>query len=196
MNFNRLKWFLGIALVFLTVLATNLIDQNNFLKMKDSVDTIYKDRLIASDIIFSMNNVVHRKELDYHTDSDISKKSIESHNDEFDDLIKKFKATKLTTEESEEFSRLKESWIGLKKVELGNSSVNSSNQSNVDEKIADLKMNLVSLSKIQIKEGLIQVKNSNKAIASIELFTNFEIFVLIFLAVVMQIIILYKRKEA
>jgi len=52
--YNKVKWVLGILIVFILILATNLIDRNNFIRVKDSVVTIYEDRLIASDLVFEM----------------------------------------------------------------------------------------------------------------------------------------------
>jgi hypothetical protein len=45
--FNRLKWILGILMVFVVILATNLLDRNNFLRVRDSVVAIYEDRLVV-----------------------------------------------------------------------------------------------------------------------------------------------------
>jgi len=50
--YNKAKWILGILMVFVLIIATNLIDKNNFLKVRDSVVTIYEDRLVAKDLIF------------------------------------------------------------------------------------------------------------------------------------------------
>lgn len=61
--YNKLKWILGILMVFVLIIATNLIDKNNFVRVRDSVVTIYEDRLVANDLIFEMLKSVQEKEL-------------------------------------------------------------------------------------------------------------------------------------
>jgi len=46
-----------------------------------------------------------------------------------------------------------------------------------------------------MNEGKRQMSISKRAIDSIELFTQLEIYVLIFLGVVVQVIVIYKPKE-
>ena len=60
--YNKLKWILGILMVFVLIIATNLIDKNNFVRVRDSVVTIYEDRLVANDLIFEMLKSVQEKE--------------------------------------------------------------------------------------------------------------------------------------
>ncbi|MDG1728743.1 MAG: hypothetical protein P8K68_03220 [Algibacter sp.] len=61
--YNKIKWVLGISMIFILILSTNLIDRNSFVRMKDSVVTIYEDRIIANDLIFEMSKSVHEKEI-------------------------------------------------------------------------------------------------------------------------------------
>ncbi len=61
--YNKIKWVLGILMVFILILCTNLIDRNNFIRVKNSVVTIYNDRIIASDLIFEMSKLFHEKEI-------------------------------------------------------------------------------------------------------------------------------------
>lgn len=61
--YNKIKWVLGILMIFFIIIATNLIDKNNFVRVRDSVVTIYEDRLIANDLIFEMLKSVQQKEV-------------------------------------------------------------------------------------------------------------------------------------
>lgn len=61
--FNKIKWILGISVVFLLIITTNLIDRNNFITVRDSVATIYEDRLIAKDIVFDISLLINEKKL-------------------------------------------------------------------------------------------------------------------------------------
>jgi len=50
-------------MIFILIIATNLIDKNNFVRVKDSVVAIYEDRLIANDLIFEISNSIREKEV-------------------------------------------------------------------------------------------------------------------------------------
>ncbi len=68
-------------------------------------------------------------------------------------------------------------------------------QSQVNHQLQSLKSNLNDLSKIQLSEGSRQMSISKKAIDTVELFTQIEIYVLVFLAIVIQIIVMYNPKN-
>lgn len=48
----------GFTGCFFLVLATNLVDRSNFNRIKNSVISIYEDRLVAKGIIFDMNDTI------------------------------------------------------------------------------------------------------------------------------------------
>ena len=61
----KIKWFVGVLGVFLLVLATNLIDKNNFIRVEESVDNIYNKRLLAKELLLDISLKFHKKELAY-----------------------------------------------------------------------------------------------------------------------------------
>lgn len=61
--YNKIKWVLGILIIFALIITTNLIDKNNYSKVGNSIVTIYEDRLIAKDLIFKISNAIHKKEV-------------------------------------------------------------------------------------------------------------------------------------
>lgn len=194
--YTKLKWVLGIIMIFVLIVATNLIDRKNFLKLKDSVTTIYEDRLIASNIIFEMLNVVQEKELALATnDSAYYSERNEMVNNELELHIARFKETKLTANEGMVFSDLQNNIEQLKIAESvfveGNLQLNSE----VENAIAKVKESLSALSKIQLTEGGKQMAISKSAIGTVELFTQLEIYLLVFLAIVVQMVVMYKPKK-
>ena len=194
--YNKAKWVLGILIVFVLIVATNLIDRNNFIRVKDSVTTIYEDRLIAKDIIFDMSKLIHEKEVAIlSTDSVFFNSSNKVVNNSLQELLLKFEQTKLTKEENQIFSNLKEDVFVLKGLEDNYLQDNRTNKSKYLNQIKVVKGDLNDLSDIQIDEGKRQMFISKKAIDTVDLFTQIEIYLLIFLAIVIQIIIIYKPKE-
>ncbi|WMI65450.1 MCP four helix bundle domain-containing protein [Aestuariibaculum sp. YM273] len=194
--YNKLKWILGILMIFVLIIATNLIDKNNFIRVRDSVVTIYEDRLIANDLIFEMLKSVQQKELAVSlSDSTFFQNENALVNDKLQSLISRFEQTKLTSEEAKVFQDLKRNVQLL--ITAENEFLNSdySDNSQMVNHIESLKSNLNDLSKIQLTEGNRQMSISKRAVDTVELFTQIEIFILVFLAVLIQIIVMYKPKE-
>jgi len=194
--FNKIKWALGILMVFVLIVTTNLIDRNNFIRVKDSVVTIYEDRLIAKDLIFEMSKAVQQKEVAVAaSDTIFFNQYNDKVNDDIQSLISSFEQTKLTMDESKVFDNLKENFQKLKTLEKVFKDPDLSAKSNLANGISNLKENLDDLSEIQINEGKRQMSISQKAIDTVELFTQIEIYLLVFLAIVIQIIVMYNPKE-
>ena len=194
--YNKLKWILGILMVFVLIIATNLIDRNNFARVRDSVVTIYEDRLIAKELIFEMLKSVQQKELAVSTlDSAFFSTKNSMVNDNLQSLVARFEETKLTDEETDELEDLKRNVRLL--IDSESQFLNSGyrDDSQVVDHIENLKTNLDSLSKIQISEGSRQMSISRRALDKVELFTQIEIYVLVILAIIIQVIVMYQPKE-
>jgi sugar-specific transcriptional regulator TrmB len=194
--YNKVKWILGILMIFVLIIATNLIDKNNFVRVRDSVVTIYEDRLIANDLIFEMLKSVQQKELAVSiSDSTFFKNQSSKVNDNLQSLISRFEQTKLTSEETKVFNDLKGNVQSLINSEIQFLNSDYSDKALLVKHIESLKTNLNNLSKIQLNEGSRQMSISKRAIDTLELFTQIEIYVLVFLAILVQIVVMYKPKE-
>jgi hypothetical protein len=192
---NKAKWIIGVLLVFGLIIATNLIDKKNFQQIRDSVVTIYEDRLLAKEIIFDISTLVHEKEMAIAlSDTGFFQRRNAQVNEELQKDIEKFEQTELTRPESYEFKELKRNLSLLQEAE--NSLIESDFEATetAEEKIKDIKKNLTNLSGIQISEGKKHLFLSKRAAESIELYTQLEIYFLIALAIIVQIIILYNPK--
>lgn len=194
--YNKLKWILGILMIFVLIIATNLIDKNNFVRVRDSVVTIYEDRLIANDLIFKMLQLVQEKEIAVAvSDSTFFKDKNLKVNTNLQSLVSRFEQTKLTTQETKVFNSLKNNLKSLISSESQFLSTNHSNKSKVVTQLNKIKTNLSDLSKIQLNEGSRQMLISKSAVDTVELFTQIEIYFLVILAIIIQIIVMYTPKE-
>ena len=194
--YNKIKWVLGILMIFTLVLTTNLIDRNNFVRVKDSVVTIYEDRIIANDLIFEMSELVHEKEIAIVlSDSVFFNQMNLNVNSNIQNLISRFELTKLTIEESKIFRELKNNFQTLINSENKFINSNFSDKTKVLKYISNIKFNLDDLSKVQLNEGRKQMSISKHAIDKVELFTHIEVYFLVFLAIIIQIIVMYQPKE-
>jgi hypothetical protein len=194
--FNKLKWVLGVLVVFMLIVATNLIDRNNFQKMRDTVTTIYADRLVAKDLIFEVDRVVHEKEMAVVLSDTLyfSERNGDAET-AIQDFLIDFEHTKLTYKEGKVFNDLKERCTSLQAAEKAFIHSGYTAKEPLMKEISEVKGILYELSKIQLAEGGKQVLISESAIDSVELFTHIEIYILIFLAILIQIILIYNPKR-
>ncbi|WP_167341725.1 MCP four helix bundle domain-containing protein [Nonlabens sp. SY33080] len=194
--YNKLKWILGILIVFVLIIATNLIDKNNFTRVRDSVVTIYEDRIIASDLIFELQQSIHEKEVAIVLRDSLFYKNQNSRvNQHIESLLARYDETKLTKKESKIYKNLKSNLADLMTLENKNTSMNLLNKNEILAKIDNLKSNLSDLSKVQLDEGGKQMSISKKALDTVEFFTQLEICILVVLAIVIQLIVMYNPKK-
>lgn len=198
--FQRVKWFLAVLGVFLLILATNLIDKSNFLRVEETVDKIYNERLLAKELLLDVSIKFHKKELAYAlNDSDYLQTKNDVVNAEISKLLGMFDRAQATQKEELILQKLNQNHLKLIELE-SNLVLNETLYTPACAKIfADINRNIVELSTEQVKEGKNQNFLARNAIETVKLFSQIEIYLLIFLALILQIIILYnpkKNKEA
>lgn len=194
---NKVKWVLGILVVFFLIVATNLVDKSNFESVKDSVVEIYEDRLVAKGIVFEISQLVQEKEMAHAlADEEYFTKKNEATDEHIRILLGNFSDTKLTENEKRIFSDLKSNLSHLSTYEAPGFQSTQESQELVQSRFRLIKEELNALSKIQIEEGKQLMLASQRAIEMVDLFTQIEIYFLIFMAILIQIIILYKPKRS
>lgn len=194
--YNKIRWVLGITIVFILIITTNLIDRNSFLRVKDSVASIYKDRLLAKALIFDISKLIHTKEIAILTsDSTFFEQYNKEINSVLQDLISSFESTELTNKEEKVLAEFKNNIQKLRTLELAFVQNELGEPYALKEQIALVQEDLESLSSIQIEEGKRDLAISQQAIDVVELFTHLEIYMLIIMAVLIQIILLYQPKQ-
>ena len=195
-TFSKIRWVASILMVFFIVLMTNLVDKDNFNRLRYSVTTIYEDRIVASDLLFEISMLIQDKEVAIvSADSLFFQMNNSKANLDIDGLIGRYGQTKLTENEQIIFNSLKDELSNLKELEQDYISSDTIENTNLIKSIENIKQYLHNLSKIQLKEARQQVLISNKVMDTIDLFTQGEIVFLILMAILIQIIILYKPKE-
>lgn len=191
--FAKIRWVVSILLVFFIVLITNLIDKENFDRLSYSVTTMYEDKITAKDLILDMTRIIHKKEIALvSSDSESLEKDYEISNRKIENLLLKYQDTKLTEREEFLFEELKKDFEIIRNIEKN---YVPDNKVKMHDAIDRIKEDLIELSEIQIKESKRQLFISKKAMDTIKLFTQGEIIFLIIMAILVQIIILYKPKK-
>ena len=191
--FVKIRWAASILLVFFIVLVTNVIDRKNFEKFNYSVNSLYEDRLVAHDLLFDISRILQEKQLSVVvSDSSVVESLNRKYNTELNCLMGRFGHTKLNKKEQYAFDQLQDDLKRLRQTEQSGSAMSTAE---VMQVLEQMDQHLCDLSKIQLEEAKRQVFISNKAKETINLFTQWEIIFLIVMAVLIQIIILYKPKE-
>lgn len=195
--FNKIKWALAVSVVFLLILATNRIDKHNFARMEETVDNIYNDRLLAKEVLMDIAIKFHKKELAYSlNDSAYLRNQNDTINAEINRLLQIFNRLESTKKEDNSLNSLNQNHTELMKLESDLSPSDILYTPQCAEIFSAINNNIVELAAEQVREGKSQKLIARRAIEQVKLFTQIEIYFLIFLGLVMQIIILYKPKQS
>ena len=194
--FKKLKWFLAVLGIFLIILATNLIDKKNFLRVEESVETIYNERLLAKELLLNVSIQFHQKELAYAlNDSNYLQSQNDAVNGKISELLQMFVRAKSTKEEETILDELNENHAKLIQLESNSQLKDRLYSSDCAQIFSAINANIIELSAEQVKEGKLQKFNARDAVDRIKLFSKIEIYILIFLAIILQGIILYNPKK-
>lgn len=194
--FQQLKWIAMVLIVFFVILATNLIDKDNFERVEHSVETIYKDVLLTKDKIMEINNLIHEKEVAYITkDSVYLVKKSASVNSHINMLIRDCGEVIETQKEAKVLDKLQKDCNELYAMEINAAIDTSGDNAEILKQLESIKYGIIEMADLHIEEGKRHKYNSRSAMDATRLFSRIEIYLLFFLAIVIQFIILYKPKE-
>ncbi len=198
---NKFKWIAGLAIVFLLILATNLLDRKEFESIKESFTTIYEDRLVAQDLIFQMSMMLEQKSIAI-AGNDVTFFATKNSkiNEDIKRLIEKFQQTKLTEKENinlndfiKDFKSLQETEKQF--VDKNQPTLSPQAQVMLVSPIAELNRELFALSKIQMEEGKLELEKANKSSHTVKSLATVEVAFLIVIGLIIQAIILLPRRR-
>lgn len=194
--YDKIKWILGISMIFILIITTNLVDRNNFLRINNSIETIYEDRLVVKDLLLKISNHIQKKEIAaLSLDSNFYLNENDQLNRDIENYIFEYDQTKLTSKEKEILGDFKNNFNELRKMELEFIQSNFTKNSSLLKLFPVIKRNIEDLAQIQLQEGRRQLDISRSAMDTVDLFTRIEIYILIFLAILIQIIVIYNPKR-
>ena len=192
---SKIKWIASVVLVFVIVLTTNLIDKDNFNRLKYSVTAIYEYRVVASDIIFEITILMQEKEIALVTsDSTFLNDQNGQVNQDIQQLMGRYGELSLGPEEQEIYTSLNEELAQLSTLEQDYLQAGTGDYKSLFQSIDNVVHNLYQLSKVQLREGEKKMLMSNETMETINLFTQVEIIFLILMAVIVQVIVFYSKK--
>ncbi|SNT17426.1 Four helix bundle sensory module for signal transduction [Ekhidna lutea] len=191
---QRLRMGAALVVVFLLVLATNLMDSNHFKVVQKGLTTVFEDRLLAKDYLYKISRQVQKKKVIIQS-SDIEELTDlnEMLNDSIQVLIHRFASTELTENESLAFESLQTHIRSLNEYEsnlLRNESINTElNIAGSERYFSAIYGDLDSLFKIQLEESDRVISNSNRTIDTSNRISRIEIGVLIVIGLLIQLLI-------
>lgn len=173
----------------------------NYSKVKASIETIYKDRLIVNGFIIDLTNLLHKKELAIvGNDKLFFERSNESVNEQIESIISAFKETYLTDKEEKTLLRFES---GIKKLAAteAKSEFNEKLEAGSRDSIGELKMieslktDLKTLASIQLAEGKRKLLTSEKAVDNMNMFQSLEDYMVIIISILIFVVILIPRPK-
>ncbi len=192
-----------LAIVCILILITNLLGRRHMDKLSDTFSSVYKDRLVVESYIYMISDHLYQKKLAIDhcselVDSDFRSK-IDAHNEAISQLLLFYEKTLLTEEEAACLQDFKANVSVLQDLEVrylqlpADEIRRPATHTLLNERFALASANLHQLSLIQIKEGKALNDQSQRIAKGSSLITNFEMILLIFIAIILQVIVLASR---
>lgn len=195
---QKIKSVIALFIVFLMILATNMMDNNHFAFVQKSFKSIYHDRLVVSDYIFRISRLVEAKRARANDIKLTEEYGLDNHaTDSIDQLIQNYVTTKFSRDEELYFTSLKKNIVELKKLEraLANATTPAEISQplySLNHQVSLIQDDLTNLSAIQLVEAKGLFDSSNRLIHNSYLISRLEIAFLIIIGSLILILITIK----
>lgn len=187
-----------LTAVIILVSAVTLMEKSNVSELGNSFSSVYEDRLVVESYIYKFSDYLYQKKLvmdDCRSAEHAAelKSKISLHNAAILKMIASYERTKLTDAEAKYFTDFKRNIneiIALETTMLDQAQTNfEQRRPGFDQEVDKALGNLDHLSTIQLSEGKALNENSKKILAGSEMLTQFELVVLIVIAIMIQMLI-------
>jgi hypothetical protein len=201
-QFIQLKYKMGLVailtLIITALLVNNLAGRKYASDLNASFDAIYKDRLLASNYLYGINNALHEKHdllANGENYDEGVKAAIVVQNNTLADMARKYGATELTSEESQRWQQLRMQLdqYDLLENRLLHHGANDLNQLNLLYK--QNQHLLQELTNLQASEGKVLRKNSRAILLNTTAMGQAEITLLIVLGLLAVAISSFTEKN-
>ena len=189
---QRINAGLILAAAFLLVLASNRLNNRNFSTVEHGVDSVFEDRLVVQEYIYTLNNLFHKKEL-YLANNAKDIKAIPQY-PEIKDILADFEKTELTPEESLYLTNLKDNYTELKTLEA-NLDQKDNSQKAIVSVLNNISRDLDELAEVQLSEGRNLTQRSKKSLGMNQLLSRIEIVFLIIIGILFLVIVFHRDKS-
>jgi hypothetical protein len=192
-----------LGIILAVVYANNVMESRNVTELGGSFSSVFEDRLLVESYIYKLSDHLYQKKimLDHcgiSQEADLRTK-IDLHNTEIRTLIHNYENTRLTRIESRVFGELKSNIGKMADMErdyMKNGNEGSASLTQLDQQFLGAATNLSQLSMIQIEEAKKLNDDSKRIIAGFTMLTQFEMVMLIAIALIIQVLILSSSQIA
>ena len=195
---QKIRSAAALVVVFLLVLGTNMMDNHHFSIVKESLTSVYEDRLVAKGHLYKITRLLQlKKNTNQLNDVDQMVKINQMANDSIKVLLNKFGTTRLTAKESKTFESLKSNLNNLYQYDqqLSQSEILNSDLPSLDvveNQYTEVMKDMDALAQIQMLEGKREIINSNRVIETSDLISQIEMAALILIGFIIQLLIFVK----
>lgn len=195
---QRLQIGLILGMAFLLILGSNRLHKKHFSEINQTVNSVYKDRVVVQNYIYQLNNIFHQKELQLIENEELTINT--SINKRVEKLLVDFGTTELTQHESRLLSELNRQFEKL--TELENKMTQPSEKANkavvpdAVKMLHEIENSLDGLAAIQLEEGNEMTLFSQSSLDMIGLLSNIEITFMILIGIVILVLIFYPLKTS
>ena len=193
---QRLQIGLVLILAFLLVLGSNRLDQRHFSTIQNTVNSVYKDRVVVQNFIYQLTSIFHRKELRILSNENDA--TVATENQKIQRLLTDFEATQLTPKEFNLLNKLKDQFSRLQELEnrITETSGNELSTYTVaaGKKLGEVKSSLDGLANIQLKESEQMTQLSNKSLGINILLSKLEVAFMVIMGIAMLVLIFNPMK--
>jgi len=193
---QRISVGLVLAIAFLLVFASNRMDQRHFATIQNTVNSVYKDRVVIQNLIYELSTIFHKKELRYILkNKDIKARGLE--NKKVEEILATFRETELTSKEYNLLVKLSTAFEDLVSIEgkVFNTSSTDQEKESVLSSIKAMELQLDGLAKIQLEESKQLTGLSNKSLSMNVLMSRLEVGFMIVIGIFMMALIFYPVKK-
>ena len=196
MTKQRVYAGLILLMAFLLLLVSNQLNRSNLADLGDTVNSVFKDRVVVQEYIYQLNNFFHGKEL-LLANMEWKKNNVET-NVAINKLLTAYGNTKLTTKESDQLIKLKENNAELETLELtlleGKNSIDNETKKKIGVVLQKINRNLDKLSEVQLSESRRLTHLSKKFLSMNLLLSRLEVALMIVIGFLFLFIVFYKEK--
>lgn len=192
---SKATWIIGLLCSFFLIIISGKTNVKNFAAVQESIQEIYKDRLVVKGIIFDLSNYLHQKEIALIKKNYLFfQNENEAVNEQIAKGLRAFRLTVLTEYEKKILERFAKNIEDLKLYEKENNIAKNSItlnrvKDNLLQKFKSLHQDLKILSEIQLSEGKRKVSSSEVAVKSMNESEENENYILLIYCILMTIII-------
>ena len=181
---NKLTASIVLLALCLLVLLSNYLDRLHTRNVKDSISTMYEDRLIVEEYLLKMTrNIYQIREIQHTEDHDFQKSTFEKLTGDIKATYAIFIKTRLTKNEKATAEDLLSEIKGLEQIVLKDSTVLFVH---TDKILSSLNQ----LSDIQLEESKLIMKQVEAQYATIKTSSQFAFAIIIIILVILQIMVL------